>query len=294
MKIKDVIEKTTTFFKDKKIPSARLDAEILISYGLHLKRIDLYLKYDQPLKTDELEQLRALIKRRGQGEPVAYIIGEKEFYGEMFKVSPAVLIPRAETEHIVENALQWIQKRSFDKPVRVLDLGCGSGCIGITIAKKRLNTRVTLLDLSSEALQVAEANVREHKLEDRIELVKSDAMDLNWMKSPLRKWDHCEFEIIAANPPYIDSKDPETEKFVKKFEPSMALFAGDQGFSCLKAWSDAYKGSLASEALMLMEIGYQQGTEMYDFYKMLSCFQDVQIIQDLAGHDRIVQGGKLG
>ncbi len=294
MKIKDVLEKTTTFFKDKKIISARLDAEILISFGLNLKRIDLYLKYDQPLKEIELEQLRLLVKRRGQGEPVAYIIGEKEFYGEMFKVNQNVLIPRPETEHLVENILQWIQKRSFDRPLRVLDLGCGSGCIGIVVAKKILNTQVTLLDISPEALAITKENIVSHGLESRTETILASADTNTWMQSPNRKWNYTDFDIVVANPPYIDSQDPETEVFVKKFEPSMALFAAEKGLGYLKKWSEIYKDNLSSEALMLMELGYQQATEMYDFYKMLSCFHDVQIIQDLAGHDRIILGAKYG
>jgi release factor glutamine methyltransferase len=294
MKIKDVLEKTTTFFKDKKIASARLDAEILISFGLNLKRIDLYINHDQPLKEIELEDLRTLVKRRGMGEPVAYIIGEKEFFGLPFKVNADVLIPRPETEHLVEKALEWIHKKSFDHPVRVLDLGCGSGCLGLSIAAKTKNTIVSLLDVSEKALFVTQNNVHLHLLNERVELIKSTASDIQWMDESSRKFKHKLFDIIISNPPYIDRADPETEAFVRKFEPEIALFAEGNGYSFLKSWSEIYEKFLSSEAMMAMEIGYKQGTEMYDHFKMLGCFHDVQIIQDLANHDRIVFGAKYG
>lgn len=294
MKIKDVLEKTTTFFKDKKIASARLDAEILISFGLNLKRIDLYLKHDQPLKDAELEDLRDLVRRRGQGEPVAYIIGEKEFYGLTYRVTSDVLIPRPETEHLVEKALEWIHKKSFDHPVRVLDLGCGSGCVGLSIAARAENTIVSLLDISEKALVVAQENVHLHKLNDRVELIKSPASEVNWMDQSGRTFKHKLFDIVVANPPYIDRQDPEVEKFVRKFEPEVALFAEDEGFAMLKTWSEIYERFLSAEAMMAMEIGSRQGTEMYDHFKMLGCFHDVQIIQDLANHDRIIFGAKYG
>lgn len=294
MKIKEVLEKTTVFFKDKKIPSARLDAEILISHGLKLKRIDLYLNYDQPLKDSELEQLRALVKRRGQGEPVAYILGEKEFYGLPFKVSSDVLIPRPETELLVERALAWIHQKSFDHPVRVLDLGCGSGCVGIAVASRAKNTLVTLVDLSEKALAQAQINVHLHGLNERIECLGANATDAAWLASSQRKFSHRNFDIILANPPYIDRADPNIEIDVKKFEPEMALFAEENGLQYLKAWSEFSEKYLASEALMAMEIGSSQGTEMYDHFKMLSCFADVQIVQDLASLDRVVLGVKYG
>jgi release factor glutamine methyltransferase len=294
MKIKDVLEKTTTFFKDKKIPSARLDAEILISFGLNLKRIDLYLKHDQPLKDAELEDLRSLVRRRGQGEPVAYIIGEKEFYGLTFKVTSDVLIPRPETEHLVEKVLDWVHKKSFDHPVRVLDLGCGSGCVGLSIAAKAPNTIVSLLDISEKALAVTQDNIHLHKLNERVELIKASAAEVGWMTQGNRIFKHNIFDIVVANPPYIDRHDPEVEKFVRKFEPEIALFAEEKGLSLLKSWSEIYEKYLSSEAMMAMEIGSQQGTEMYDHFKMLGCFHDVQIIQDLANHDRIVFGAKYG
>ena len=125
MKLKEILERTTTFFKDKKFPSPRLDAELLIAHGLKIERIQLYLRFDQPMAEEELVLLRELVRRRGQGEPVAYILGYRDFYKFRFAVSPVVLIPRPETEHVVEEALSWAKDNG---PINgIVDLGCGSG-----------------------------------------------------------------------------------------------------------------------------------------------------------------------
>lgn len=289
MRIKDVIERTSDFFRSKKIPSPRLDAEILISFGLNLKRIDLYLRHDQPLKESELESLRALIRRRSAGEPVAYITGEKEFLGQTFKVSPSVLIPRPETEELVEQALEWVQKRSFDHPLRVLDLGTGSGCIGLSMARKIPLCQATLLDFSNEALEIAEVNCSLQKLSDKVEFINEPAEKTEWLHS-LRKWTHMQFDVILANPPYIAQEDPEVDSEVRTYEPFQALFAADNGYEYLKKWSEAYAPFLSPESIMLMEIGYQQANVMYDHFKMLGAFSDVQILKDLSGRDRFVKG----
>jgi release factor glutamine methyltransferase len=134
MKLKEVLDKTTAFFKDKKLDTPRLDAELLLSHGLKLDRIQLYMKFDQPLSDEELATCRELVRRRSQGEPVAYIQGSKEFYGFSFEVNSHVLIPRPETEHIIDEALKWATDK--DRELKILDLGTGSGCVGLTLLKK--------------------------------------------------------------------------------------------------------------------------------------------------------------
>lgn len=294
MKIKEVLDKTAQFFREKKIDTARFDAEILISYGLSLKRIDLYLKFDQPLKEEELEKLRALVKRRSQGEPVAYIIGQKEFFGEMFKVSPAVLIPRPETEHIIEQVLDWTRKRSFDQPLRILDLGCGSGCIGLTLAKKIPHSLVTLVDYSQEAIAVARENSESLQVVDKIEFVETNADSDAWLENSDRRWKHSLFDIIVSNPPYIERADKEVDPSVHKYEPHMALYSDNQGLHALQTWSTLYSKYLSSEAIMVMEMGYTQAAVMYDHFKMLGQFNDVQVVQDLSQKDRVIFGAKSG
>lgn len=294
MKIKEVLEKTTVFFKEKKLPSARLDAEILISFGLQIRRIDLYLKFDQPLDEKELESLRALVKRRATGEPIAYILGEKEFFGEMFYVNPSVLIPRPESEDLVENALAWISQRSFDHPVRVLDLGAGSGCIGISILKKSPKSICSMIEASPGAVEVIHRNLDRISVRERAEVLQVQAEDLSWLDSRERLLGHRLFDVVLANPPYIAEGDLEVEESVKTFEPHLALFSGDHGLKYLKSWSEIYKDFLADEALVLFEMGYQQGNVMYDHFRTLGVFSDVQVLQDLSGKDRIILGIKNG
>lgn len=152
---------------------------------------------------------------------------------------------------------------------------------------------VTLLDASEKAMTVARENAAFLNLTDRTEFIIQPAEKIEWIEAP-RQFSHKLFDIVVANPPYIDERSPEVENSVRKFEPDKALFAEDKGYYFLKSWSEKYQRFLASEALMAMEIGHRQGEVMYDHFKMLDCFSDVQILQDLAGRDRIVFGVKYG
>ena len=150
MKLKEVLDKSIQFFKDKKFESARLDAELLISHALKLERMQLYLKFDSPLTEKEVSDCREVVRRRSQGEPVAYITEEKGFYGLTFKVGPGVLIPRPETELLVEQALEFIKQNKLEAP-KILDLGAGTGCIGFSILKNIPQATLVCVVQSSEA-----------------------------------------------------------------------------------------------------------------------------------------------
>ena len=284
MTLKEIIDRTTQFFKDKKFDSPRLDAELLIAHGLKIERIQIYLKFDQPLDETQLQVCRDLVKRRIQGEPVAYILGYKEFFGERFIVNPNVLIPRPETEHVVEAALDWAKDKT--KPYKILDLGTGSGCIGLTLLKKLPNAQLTSVDISGGALEVAQQNAAQLKVESRVQFVQGDALE---KETSLPK-----FDIIVSNPPYVAAESVHLEENVKKFEPASALFAEDAGLKFLKNWSEKYRTHLNSESIMLMEMGFDQGPAMKSYYESLGCFQTVKIIKDLSGHDRVISGVKHG
>lgn len=285
MKLKEVLDKTTAFFKEKKFDSPRLDAELLLAHGLGIERIQLYLKFDQTLQEDELQKCRELIRRRNLGEPVAYIVGYKDFYGLRFLVNDAVLIPRPETEHVVEAAVAWAKDKN--KEYKILDLGCGSGCIGQTLLRYLPNAKLIAVDISEKALQVAKQNAELFKLLDRIEFIQGDADTvLSEVKTSI--------DILVANPPYIDRQDIHVEENVKKFEPDLALFSPEKGLHSLKLWSDLYKDQLAMESTMIMEMGYDQGPAMKAHFESLGIFQEVRVIKDLSGHDRIIYGVKHG
>jgi release factor glutamine methyltransferase len=283
MNLKEIIERTTKFFKEKNIESARLDSELLISSALGLRRIDLYLKFEQPLKELELEKCRELVRRRAQGEPVAYILGKKDFYNLSFEVDSTVLIPRPETETLVEIVLDWMRQKNIEE-YRVLDLGSGSGCIGLTIAKNEARSVVTMVEFSDAALEVSRRNKESLKLGENVNLVLSRAQNFSYIES---SWD-----VIVANPPYIADADPLVDKNVKKFEPSSALYASQEGLGEIFEWSTKAAGSLKRPGIMIFEIGMTQGEMVKRHFESLGVFDQVNIQKDLSGLDRFIIGEK--
>ncbi len=282
MKLKDVLEKSIQFFKDKKLDSPRLDAELLIASALKMDRMQLYLKYESPLNEKEISDCREAIRRRTQGEPVAYITGEKGFYGNMFSVGAGVLIPRPETEHLVEVALEFIKKNNIAKP-KILDLGAGTGCVGFSIIKNNPEAALVSVEKSEVAFQFLKKNCEALELNSRAELLLKDVNEIN-------PKDFSKFDIILANPPYIAKADPDVEAMVKKFEPAQALFADNNGLHFLKAWSKLFAASLKAPSLMAFEMGYLQAVPMQDHFNSLSIFSKVEVIKDLSGLDRIIKG----
>lgn len=286
MIVKEVLDKTVQFFKDKKIETARLDAELLLCSALGLKnRVDIYLKFEQPLKEDDLVKARDLVRRRSQGEPVAYILGEKYFYGFPFKVSAAVLIPRPESELLVEAALKWIEKQGLETP-KILDLGTGSGCLGLTLAKKISGAQVTLVDASPEALTIAQQNADQLAVLDRVQLIHSKVEDLQDFSTA--------FDLIISNPPYIAAGDVRVEEDVHKFEPHMALYSEENGQQALRTWSKKASAWLMPKAWMGFEMGMDQSEDMKNYFAELSVFDSISVLKDLSGLSRHIIGEKNG
>ena len=280
MKIKDVFEKTVQFFKEKKFDTARLDTELLIAHALKIERVQIYMKYEQPLSESEMAACRDLVRRRAAGEPIAYITGEKGFYGEVFKVGPGVLIPRPETELVVEEALEFIKLRGLRQP-QILDLGAGTGCIGFSILKNSAEASLVSIEKSEKAFGYLKANQEKLKLGERCRLVLGDAGHL--------ELENAMFDVIVANPPYIGKEDKQVENSVQKFEPSEALFADEDGYKALKLWAVEGLRFLKKPGLMLFEMGHQQGPEMKEYFEDLKAFSEVKILKDLSGLDRIIK-----
>lgn len=281
MKLREVFEKSVQFFKEKKIEGARLDAELLISHALKIDRLQIYLKYEQPLNDSEVSACREAVRRRAQGEPVAYILGERGFYGEMFKVGPGVLIPRPETELLVEEALGFIKAREIAEP-EVLDLGAGTGCIGFSILKNVPGAKLTCVERSPEAFRYLLQNQKELDLQGRSQLLNSDVLQADLPKN--------RFDVIVANPPYIAVGDPQVEAMVKRHEPEIALFAADEGYRDLYAWSELSAVWLKSPGLALFEMGHTQGEKLKHHFERLGRFSEVRVLKDLSGLDRVVKG----
>lgn len=282
MKLHEVLTKTIQFFKDKGLESARLDAELLFAHALKIPRVSLYIKYDQPLSEQELNACRELVKRRVSGEPVAYIVQEKGFYGLTFKVNKGVLVPRPETEQIVDIALDFLQKNKIENP-RLLDLGAGSGCIGLSILKNYPSATLISVEKSEDAVEIIKENIAALNLAERVTVIHSSVEDLNW--STLEQ-----FDCILSNPPYIDSNDSRVQKSVREFEPALALFAPENGLQFLKSWALASVKNLKTPGLMLFEMGLDQGSQMKTHFESLKTFKTVEVQKDLSGLDRLIKG----
>jgi release factor glutamine methyltransferase len=222
--IKDLLQVSSEYLKEKGIPNPRLNAEVLLAHQLKVDRVKLYVRFDQPLTEAEISGYRTLIRRRLHREPLQYITGTQEFWCLEFLVSPHVLIPRPETELLVEQAISRITAhgRSGGDPVKVLDLGTGSGAIAVSIAGERPEAEVWATDVSSEALKMAGINAEKHGVRERIQFRLGDLWEA---------FNHDEvlFDVILSNPPYIAAEDyAELPPEVREHEPRVAL-DGHQG-----------------------------------------------------------------
>ena len=247
--IRDVLDWATKDFKGRGIDTARLDAELLVAEALGIERIGLYLDLNRPLLEAERSAIRPLIARRREREPVAYILGRRDFYGRCFEVTPDVLIPRPDTEALVERALERIPK---DGTVRVLDVGTGSGVVAITLAAERPNAEVTATDISEGALRVASRNAERLGVAERIRFERANLLS-----------DDGPYDLVVSNPPYIRSDDLELlEPEVRTHEPSAALAGGEDGLDVIRALLDRVASATVAGADLLVEVGLGQADDV--------------------------------
>ena len=243
MTLLDVLRRATGYLESHGSSSARLDAELLLAQALGVRRIDLYLQFERPLGEEELQPYRDLIGRRGKGEPVAYLIGRKEFMKLDFEVSGAVLIPNPDSEVLVELAVSWARERGG--PVRVADVGTGSGCIAVSVAHYVPQAEVWATDDDPEALEVARRNVRRHGLEERVRLCCGDLL------SPVT----ATIDLVCANLPYVAPEDEATLPADVLAQPHHALFAPDRGAGLVNRLLAQAPDRLAGGGAVLAEIG---------------------------------------
>lgn len=273
--IREVLEWATQDFAARGIESPRLDAELLVAKALGTDRIGLYLDLNRPLVDRERSEIRPLVARRREREPVAYILGHRDFYGRRFKVTPDVLIPRPDTEILVEHALECIPD---DAACRVLDVGTGSGAIAVTIAAERPLAIVTATDISEAALAVAASNAEQLEVSARVRFEQADL---------LRGAD--QYDVIVSNPPYVARPEIETlQTEIREHEPATALEAGEDGLDVVRALLAATEPVTASGAQMLIEIGVGQAASVVDFAKGHTAWAPVAVYPDLNRIDRVV------
>ncbi|MBL9187114.1 MAG: peptide chain release factor N(5)-glutamine methyltransferase [Opitutaceae bacterium] len=274
----EIIKRTTEFFAGKGIESPRLNAELLIGHALGRTRMQLYMEFERPLAEAELEKIRPLVRRRGQREPLQYIVGEVEFHGLKLKVDKRALIPRPETELLVAHVVALC---AANPPTRLLDLGTGSGAIAIALATMLPTAAVTAVDVSAEALAIARENAATAGAAGRIEFLTSD-----WFAALSGQ----SFDVIVGNPPYLSaSETAETAPEVRGFEPAMALTAPGDGLEHLaRIIADAPR-YLNDGGLLALETGIAQHARLRELLAAAG-FTRTESRQDLTGRDRFVFG----
>jgi release factor glutamine methyltransferase len=274
------INLSTQYLNQKGIESPRTNAELLLADILNCKRLDLYLSFERPLSEDEVQKYREHIKRRGNFEPLQYIIGKVEFYGLEFKVNPSVLIPRPETELVVENILNQFQK---EEEWIILDIGSGSGNIAIALAVNLPSSKIVSTDVSEEALQVAKENSERHKVAARIKFVKHNILKNDLSNFPM-------FDIVVSNPPYVSKESYLTlQKEIKNFEPAIAVTDEDDGYTFYREISAKASVKLKENGKLFFEVAQGQSEEVVEIMKKNN-FKNIGIIKDYQNIDRIIFG----
>lgn len=269
----EVLQKSTTYLKEREVPNAKLSSEWILAEALQLNRLDLYLQYERPLQEDELEKIRDGIRRRSKREPLQYILGFTEFYGVKLKTDSRALIPRPETEYLVELLHTRILNR---EPKRILDLGTGSGAIAIALLNSFPNAEAVAVDFSEDAFELAGENADAAGVKDRCQIVQC-----NWLDSS-----EGQFDLIVSNPPYLTDQEMETlEPEVKDFEPREALHGGPDGLTYLRLLLNNSFKFLVEGGLIALETGINHQDLLKDEAQKMG-YTSIQTLQDLEKRDR--------
>ena len=273
--VRRVLDWTRGHFDKQQVDDPRLTSELLLSHVLTLPRVKLYMDLDRPLTKDELASYRALIGRRIAGEPTQYLVGHREFYARRFIVDARVLIPRSETELLVEAVLRELKK---DAPSRVLDVCTGSGCIAVTIAAERPQASVWATDLMPGALEVAQKNAEVLQVDARVTFFQGDLF------APVPRG--ATFDVIVSNPPYVKTGDLKTLQREVQREPREALDGGLDGVTLIARVIDGALPRLKPGGLLALEIGEDEGSAVRELL-LRAGYRDVKIEKDLARHERM-------
>jgi release factor glutamine methyltransferase len=282
----ELVKWTAGYFSKHRLDSARSAAEILLAHSLGVRRIDLYLNHDQPLSDAELRQFKALIKRRVAHEPLAYITGTREFWSLELTVNPSVLIPRPETECLVEAVLPFLEAAD-GATCRVLDLGTGSGAVVIALAHEYPEHGYVAMDRSLAALQTARKNAATHRLAHRIDWFCGD---WDTALAPGRET----FDLIVSNPPYIRSRDLDgLQAEIRQHEPNLALDGSGDGLRCLRRIIGAAHRFLKIGGWVALEMGCDQAAQVRSMAEGVGCYGPVRVVKDYSGLDRVAVMEKI-
>ena len=283
----ELLKTTTGYFEEKAVDEPRISSELLLGHVLGQSRLQLYLHHNRPVYQDELDRFRGLCRQRVDGRPVQYIIGEQYFYGLQFMVDERVLIPRPETELLVEHVLESLGMTGLggSSSATILDIGTGSGCISVTMAKLCPSLTVTAVDCSLDALDVAHTNAANNNVESRIEFLVADMFDESFASlMPVNTYD-----LIVSNPPYIPDAEWEgLQREVKQYEPRIALTT-PQGSECYVAIVTLAKKLLVPGGKLCLELHADAGESVS---KLMTAhgFSGITIYKDYSGLDRVISG----
>lgn len=282
-----LLQWTTEFFQKHGSQSARLDAEILLAHARECSRIELYTAFQEEPSEQQRAAFRELVRRRGEGTPVAQLVGYREFYSLRFRVNEHTLIPRPETEHLVIEALDCAKTIDVkDRPLQIIDVGTGSGAIAIALALHLPAARVTATDLSEPALEVARWNAEQHQVADRIEFSCGDLLaDVSEPQS---------FDLICSNPPYVSESEYATlDPSVRDYEPRSALVAGEDGTEVIKRLMAESYQRLNPGGRLIIELSPMIADACEELAEQIGELGDLRFIKDLAGHRRILSLGRV-
>lgn len=283
LNVLESIQLSTEYLEKKGIDSPRINAELLLADILKCKRLDLYLRFDQPLSSEEKDIYRSYIARRGKFEPLQYILGKVEFYGEEFIVNPNVLIPRQETEIVLEKIHSLL--KDIENPF-ILDIGTGAGILAIMVAKYFENSKIVATDISKLALETAENNSITLQVNDRITFLQDDILNTK-LDTHFE-----EFDMIISNPPYVDKNEfINLQKEIVQFEPKNAVTDDSDGYTFYKKIIELNKKLLKSNGILVFELGQNQYKKVSKFMEE-NDYQDIQIVKDYLGIERVISGVK--
>jgi release factor glutamine methyltransferase len=276
MTVLELLQSTTAYFARKGVENPRLNIEHLLADTLGKKRIELYLEFDRSLTAQELEPLREKVRRRAEGEPLQHILGHWEFFGRRFKTDRRALIPRPETELLVEAILKE-PANCKDSVHRLVDVGTGSGILAVTFALERPELEVSAVDLSDEALALARENAEALGVSERVAFRHADLLDQ--IEGP--------FHWIVANLPYIPTADLQTLPREVKFDPALALDGGKDGLTIIKRLIESVSGKIAPNGMIALELGQGQAQQVRGFLADQN-YRDISVRKDYQGVDRLL------
>lgn len=275
---------TTDYFGKNKIPTSRLDAELLLAHLLRIERLQLYLKFNRPMSEEELAAFKALIQRRIKGEPVSYIRGVKEFWSLPFKVGPGVLVPRPDTEIILEKVQEIFKGK--ENSLKILDIGTGSGNLAIALAKEYPRAKITAIDISDEALNYAKQNAETNGANDQIEFLRQDFFTIYHSPSTIH------YDLIISNPPYVRSSMIDTlDPGIRDYEPRLALDGGPDGLDFYRKIGETAPQLLKADGILAVEIGENQGELVRTLFEKVG-LKNIEVNKDYSGLDRGVVARK--